>query len=56
MIIKISSLIRYRRLRGDLIEVYTYTHGLYKVPEGLLEFETSTNTRAHGYKVKKTTL
>ena len=28
----------HRRLRGDLIEVYKYTHGLYKVPEGLIEF------------------
>ena len=45
--------LRYRRLRGDLIEVYKYTHGLYKVPEGLLEFETRTNTRGHGYKLKK---
>jgi hypothetical protein len=37
----------------DLIEVYKYTHGLYKVPGGLLEFETRTNTRGHGYKLKK---
>jgi hypothetical protein len=29
-----------RCLRRDLIEVYKYTHGLYKVPERLLEFET----------------
>ena len=43
----------YRRLRGDLIGVYKYTHGLYKVPEGLLEFETRNNTRGHGYKLKK---
>ena len=44
-IMKLPSL-SYRRLRGDLIEAYKYTHGLYKVPEGLLEFETRTNTRA----------
>jgi hypothetical protein len=43
----------YRRLRGDLIEAYKYTHGLYKVPEGLLDFETRTNTRGHGYKLKQ---
>jgi hypothetical protein len=43
----------YRRLRGDLIEAYKHTHGFYKVPEGLLEFETRTNTRGHGYKLKK---
>jgi hypothetical protein len=32
-IMKLPSL-SYRRLRGDLIEVYKYTHGLRKVPEG----------------------
>jgi hypothetical protein len=47
-IMKLRSL-SYRRLRGELIEAYKYTHGLYKVPEGLLEFETRTNTRVHGY-------
>jgi hypothetical protein len=30
-----------------------YTHGLYKIPEGLLEFETRTNTRCHSYKIKE---
>jgi hypothetical protein len=50
-IMKLPSL-RYRRLRGDLIEVYKYTHGLYKVPKGLLEFEARTNTRSHSYKIK----
>jgi hypothetical protein len=29
------------------------THGLSKVPEGVLEFETRTNKRGHGYKLKK---
>jgi hypothetical protein len=51
-IMKLPSL-SYRRLRGDLIEVFKYAHGLYKVPEGLLEFETRTNTWSHGYKLKK---
>jgi hypothetical protein len=37
----------------ELIEAYKYTHGLYKVTERLLEFETRTNTRGHGYKLKK---
>jgi hypothetical protein len=41
---KLPSL-RHHCLRGDLIEIYKYTHGLYKVSEGLLEFETRTNTR-----------
>jgi hypothetical protein len=43
----------YQRLRGDLIEVYKYTRGLYKVSKELLEIETRTNTRGHGYKLKK---
>jgi hypothetical protein len=51
-IMKLPSL-RYRRRRGDLIEVYKYTHGLYKAPEGLLEFDTRTNTRGHSNKLKK---
>jgi hypothetical protein len=38
----------YQLLRGDLIETYKYTHGLYKVPEGFLEFDTRTNTRGNG--------
>jgi hypothetical protein len=43
----------YRRLRGDLIEVYKYTHGIYKIPNKLLELETRNNTRGHAYKLKK---
>jgi hypothetical protein len=43
----------YRRLRGDLIEVYKYTHGIYKVSNSLLEYEARTNTRGHAYKLKK---
>jgi hypothetical protein len=50
-IMKLPSL-SYRRLRGELIEAYKYTNGLYKVIEGLLEFETRTNTRALGDKLK----
>jgi hypothetical protein len=50
-IMKLPSLL-YRRLRGDFIEVYKYIHGLFKVPEGLLEFETRTITRGHSYKLK----
>jgi hypothetical protein len=47
-IMKLPSL-NYQRVRGDLIEACMYTQGLYKVPEGLLELETRTNTRGHGY-------
>jgi hypothetical protein len=50
-IMKLPSL-SYRRVRGDLIEAYKYTHCLCNVPEGLLDFETRTNTRGHGNKQK----
>ena len=43
----------YRRLRGDLIEVFKYTHNIYKLSDSLLELETRTNTRGHSYKLKK---
>jgi hypothetical protein len=42
-IMKLPSLC-YRSLRGGPIDVYKYTPGLYKVSEGLIEFETRTNT------------
>ena len=37
----------YRRKRGDMIEVYTYTHGLYKVSD--LPVEVEKTTRGHNY-------
>ena len=40
----------YRRKRGDMIEVYKYTHGLYKVSALPVEVKT---TRGHNYKLKK---
>ena len=43
----------YRRLRGDLIEVFKYTHNIYKFSDSLLELESRTNTRVHNYKLKK---
>ena len=42
----------YRRKRGDMIEVYKYTHGLYKVSALPVEMEENT-TRGHKYKLKK---
>ena len=42
----------YRRKRGDMIEVYKYTHGLYKVSALPVEVEEKT-TRGHNYKLKK---
>ena len=42
----------YRRKRGDMIEVYKHTHGLYKVSALPVEVEEKT-TRGHNYKLKK---
>ena len=42
----------YRRKRGDMIEVYKYTHGLYKVSALPVEVEEKT-TRGHNYKLMK---
>ena len=43
----------YRRLRGDFIEVFKYTHNIYKLSDNLLELETRTNSRGHSYILKK---
>ena len=42
----------YRRKRWDMIEVYKYTHGLYKVSDLPIEVEENT-TGGHNYKLKK---
>ena len=43
----------YRRDRGDMIEVFKYTHGLYTT-EGLLDLDSSEKgTRGHPYKLVK---
>ena len=42
----------YRRKRGEMIEVYKYTHGLYKVSALPVEVEEKT-TRGHNYKLNK---
>ena len=44
----------YRRLRGDLIETYKLTHNLYNMdPESFFQFDNSTRTRGHRYKIRK---
>ena len=51
--LKLPSL-SYRRLRGDLIETYKITHGLYNIdPESFFEFNCDARTRGHNYKIKK---
>jgi hypothetical protein len=49
--LKLPSLV-YRRKRGDMIEVFKYTHNIYKVPMSPFEMERS-NTRGHSYKIAK---
>ncbi len=43
----------YRRARGDMIEVYKYTHGLYTVNDSLLTRDDDNTRRGHGYKLRK---
>ena len=43
----------YRRLIGDLIEVFEYTHNIYKLSDSLFELESVTNIRGLSYKLKK---
>ena len=54
--LKLPSL-SYRRLRGDMIEVYKYCHGDYKVHEKpfklLRDVNSATRTRDNGFKIYK---
>ena len=43
----------HRRRRGDLIEAYKYTHGLYNVNKNMLQFDPSNRTRGHAFKLVK---
>ena len=46
--------LHYRRRRGDLIEAYKYTHGLYTTAHKPLERDSNTHgTRGHNFKLKK---
>jgi hypothetical protein len=45
----------YRRLRGDLIETYKLTHGMYNFDhETIIPRCSDSRTRGHQYKLKKT--
>ena len=52
--LKLPSL-EYRRLRGDLIEIYKMTHGFYdsKTINSLFTFNSNSVTRGHPYKLSK---
>ena len=44
---------KYRQERGDMIETYKYTHGLYSENNNALERDAELTTRGHKYKLKK---
>ena len=43
----------FRRKRGDFIELYKYTHGLYSVNESLIHYSEIRRTRGHNLKLEK---
>ena len=43
----------YRRVRGDMIEVYKYTHNLYKLEGSFFTVDNQSVTRGHSYKLEK---
>ena len=43
----------YRRLRGDMIETYKFTHCLYATQDRLFTIDTKSVTRGHSYKLLK---
>ena len=43
----------YRRQRGDMIEVYKYTHGLYNIDPCPFQLDKRDNTRGHAVKLQK---
>ncbi|XP_076454814.1 uncharacterized protein LOC143289651 [Babylonia areolata] len=49
---KIPSM-QYRRGRGDMIEVYKFTHGLYEVESPLVLGNSNRPTRGHNLRLKK---
>ena len=50
--LKLPSLL-YRRQRGDMIEAYKYTHGLYNVSPSPIHLDPGTVTRGHAFKMSK---
>ena len=43
----------YRRMRGDMIEVYKYTHEVYNLRSDMFTVDEKSNTRGHEYKLEK---
>jgi len=52
--LKIMNLV-YRRVRGDMIEVYKFFHDLYTVDRGILVMASSSITRGHNLKLSRLT-
>ena len=42
----------YRRVRGDLIKVYKYTHNIYKLDNSILKLDNKSSTRGHIYELE----
>ena len=53
-ILNLPSLV-YRRVRGDMIEVYKFLHDLYTVDRGILVMANSSITRGHNLKLSRLT-
>jgi hypothetical protein len=47
--------LKYRRLRGDMIETFKIITGIYgnEVTEGIFDLDPTTRTRGHSKKIKK---
>jgi hypothetical protein len=45
--------LEYRRRRGDMLELYKYTHGLYQLDTPWMNLDPSPVTRGHNFKLKK---
>ena len=43
----------YRRVRGDMIEVYKYTHNIYKLDNSILKLNNKSSTIGHICKLEK---
>ena len=44
----------YRRMKGNVIEIYKYTHNIYKVPSKPFQLDNDESRRNNGYNLLKT--
>jgi len=45
--------LHYRRTRGDMIELYKHTHGMYHIDAKYIKLDQSPTTRGHSFKLVK---